>query len=104
MYKSLWVRLLVLALTMFALAPAAIAVLKCTPPFVVASFRGMYHPIWWWRWVWSWMPALRLPWNSWNNFYWSLPGLVAIAGLGAGLGLLLRGSRRLPRRSWEDEP
>ena len=104
MFKGILFRLLGLAIAIIAFAPAAVAVLKGQPPFFARVFRGLYHPIWWWRWVWAQMPAIRAPWSSWSDFGWSLPGLLSVACLGIGLGLLLHSKKRQPRRHWEDEP
>jgi hypothetical protein len=104
MIKSLAVRLGGLVLAVVAFVPAVVTVFKNLPLAFVSAFRPLYHPLWWWRWVAAWMPAIRAPWKTASDAWVSLPGLLAVAAVAIGLGIFFHRNSRHPPRNWEDEP
>lgn len=104
MLKWLLLRLLGLLIALLAFVPAMTAVVKGCPLPLGRMFPGLFRPAWWWDWVWSWMPAIRLSWTTWADFLWSLPGLIAVIFFGVGLGFAFGGNPKGKRKHWEVEP
>ena len=101
MNRSFSIRVAGLLLAILSFAPALDTMLNASPIDLVPLFRPFYHPLWWWRWVGSWMPTIRFPWKSFADVIQSLPGLFALSVVGMGLAVCFHRNRR-PRQRWED--
>ena len=102
MIKSLMIRVCGLILAVIAFPPALVSLLKgVPPPFSTALLapRSLF-----WRWLRTWMPAIHYPILSWNDVWWSLPGILAVGIVGVGLAIAFgKRNKPVPLR-WEDEP
>ena len=103
MLKRLLFRLAGFILAVVAFVPAYVSVIKNAPAGFAIFFQALYRPVWLWRWVWAWMPSLRAPWHTRSDVVMSFPGLLALALIGVGLGMLFSKSKQSRDRQWEDE-
>ena len=98
MLKAFCIRVAGLLCAAVASIPASIGLLKGIGPM---AFGALNLPLF--KWATPWVPAVRYPMHTLSDFFVSLPGLIAIGVVGAGIGVAFFKRKKAPVRRWEDE-